>query len=261
MPGLPDIAQRVQRAIANPDFNVNDVAHIIQSDIPLSGRIIQIANSPLYRAVVPADNCYSAVSRLGMKVIRSLVMSFAVKRLYTGKNSQTRKNIEELWKHSVKIGAICFTLARVTPGFDPEKAMLAGLTHDIGALLIFQYSENNTDLLLDEQVMQNLIQNYKHKLGAVILKHWRFDADMVTVSLESENWYRNPEEKADIADVVMVSHVLENLVKNKLPEEISDFESLPVFRKFPVFTLGKYAHRELLMESQDEIAELQRLLK
>lgn len=261
LPGLPDIAQRVQRAINNPDFNAADIAKIIQTDIPLSGRIIQVANSPLYQGVSPVEHCQAAITRLGMKVVRSLVTSFAVRRLYLTKSNVTRKKFEALWKHSVKISAISFTLARISPGFDPERAMLAGLVHDIGELLILQYAETNPELLNDQPLLNQFIKRYKHKLGAVILKQWRFENDLIDVALDSENWQRDPSEKADYADVVMVAHIQEYLIKNRLPKGVKDFTELPAYSKFPVFKLGRHAHKELLMESQDEIAELQRLLR
>jgi len=260
LPGLPDIARRVQLSIANKDYNAADIAKIIQTDIPLSGRLIQVANSPLYQGVVPAENCQAAITRLGMKVVKNLVTSFAVQRLYSGKSSLARKKIEKLWKHSVKIGAISFTLARITPGFDPERAMLAGLVHGIGELLILKYAETDKSLLEDEKLYNKVVQLYQHKIGAVILKNWRFDQQMIQVALSSEDWFRNPAEKPDYADVILVSHVEERLIKNRLPESVIDFKALPVYAKFPVFTLGESAHKELLMESQDEIAELQRLL-
>ncbi len=260
LPGLPDIARRVQVAVNNPDYNSADIAKIIQTDIPLSGRIIQVANSPLYKGITPVENSQTAVTRLGMKVIKNLVTSFSVRRLYSGKSSLARKKIELLWKHSVKIGAISFTLARVTPGFDPERAMLAGLVHGIGELLILNYAEKNTDLLKNETLYKDVIKRYQHKVGAVILKQWRFDQALIQVALSSEDWFRNPSEKPDYGDVILVAHLEELLIKNKMPNAVSDYKNLPVYEKFPVFKLGDSAHKELLMESQDEIGELQRLL-
>jgi len=260
LPGLPDIARRVQLGINNPDFNAADIAKIIQTDIPLSGRIIQVANSPLYKGVTPVENCQTAVTRLGMKVVKNLVTSFSVRRLYSGKSSLARKKVELLWKHSVKIGAISFTLARITPGFDPERAMLAGLVHGIGELLILNHAEKHDKLLKNETLYNEVVQRYQHKLGAVILKQWRFDQALIQVALSSEDWFRNPSDKPDYADVVMISHLEERLIRNKLPAAVMDYKNLPVYEKFPVFKLGESAHKELMMEAQDEIGELQRLL-
>jgi len=260
LPGLPDIARRVQVGVNNPDFSAADIAKIVQTDIPLSGRVIQVANSPLYKGVTPVENCQSAITRLGMKVVKNLVTSFSVRRLYSGKSANARKKVEQLWKHSVKIGAISFTLARVTPGFDPERAMLAGLVHGIGELLILNFAERHTDFLQNEKLYKDVVARYQHKLGAVILKHWRFDQSLIQVALSSEDWLRNPSSKPDYADVVLVSHLEELLITNKVPRSVANPRKLPVYAKFPVFKLGKSAHKELLMEAQDEIGELQRLL-
>ena len=261
LPGLPDIAERVRRAINNDDFNTADIAKIIQTDIPLSGRLIQVANSPLYQGVMPVEHCQAAVTRLGLKVTRSLVTSFAVRRLYMTKSSKTRRQMEALWKHSVKISAIGFTLARITPGFDPERAMLAGLVHGIGELLILQFAETQEAMLDDKRLLNNFLNTFKFKLGSLVLKQWRFENDLINVVLHSEDWYRDPQQKPDYADVIMVAHVQEKLINNRLPLGVKDFSELPVFKKFPVFKLGADAHKELLSESQDEIAELQKLLK
>ncbi len=261
LPGMPDIAQRVQRAINNPDYSAADISKIIQTDLPLSVRIIHVANSPLYKGGMPVENCQVAVTRLGMNVIRNLVTSFSVKRLYTAKTASTRQAMEILWKHSVKIGAIGFTLARITPGFDPERAMLAGLVHDIGELLILQFSEKQPGLKEDPELLRFFIQTFKYKLGAVVLKQWRFEKDIVEVALSSEKWWRAPYSKPDYTDVILVAHIQEMLISKSLPKGVQHFSDLPVYNKFPIFKLGSDAHKELLSESQDEIAELQRLLR
>jgi len=261
LPGLPNIANRVQRAVSQSDYNASDIAKIIQTDIPLSGRLIQVANSPLYQGAVPVEHCQAAIIRLGMKTVKNLVASFSLRRLYTKKSATSRIRVEQLWKHSVKIGAISFTLARITPGFDPERAILAGLIHEIGELLILQFAESNDDLKKDKELLDDFILSYKFKLGALIVKQWRFDQALIDVVLSSEDWFRNPSEKPDYADVIMVSHIQEYRVKNRLPLGVSSFEELPVYEKFPVFKLGDHAFKELMLESKDEIAELQRLLK
>ena len=81
------------------------------------------------------------------------------------------------------------------------------------------------------------------------------------MALDSESWDRDPQEKPDYADVVMVAHIQENMISHRHRKEVLDFTQLPVYKKFPIFSLGDDAHKELLLESQDEIIELQRLLK
>ena len=47
------------------------------------GRLsIQVANSPLYRSRNPIDDLQMAVTRLGIKMVRDLVVTLAMKQIY-----------------------------------------------------------------------------------------------------------------------------------------------------------------------------------
>jgi HD-like signal output (HDOD) protein len=262
LPGFPDIALRVRKAI-DKDLSISDIAKIVQSDIPLTTRLIQISNSPLYRGVVPVDSCEGALSRLGLDVARNLVWSFTLRRIFTEKHAKTRKYLEKLWKHSIKVGAISFILARITPGFDPSRAMLAGLIHDVGILALLTYAESHLEMLTDEQEFAHMCNELRVPLGELLLKQWNFDDEFVQIVKESENWKRNSAQQPDYADVILLSQlhaVLTEPEKDRdktwpLPSEV------PAYRKFHVFDLGPGASVELMAEAQDEIAELQSLLK
>ena len=80
LPSLPDSAQKVRDAINDPMVNANRVAKIIGTDPVLSGRIIQAANSPLFRGLGRIEDLQNAVSRLGLICVRNLVISLTVTR-------------------------------------------------------------------------------------------------------------------------------------------------------------------------------------
>ena len=50
LPSLPEIVVRVRQAVNNNDVNLGDVVKLIQLDPSLTARLVQIANSPLYRS-------------------------------------------------------------------------------------------------------------------------------------------------------------------------------------------------------------------
>ena len=258
LPGLPDIAMRVREAIKRED-DIGKVSKIIQSDIPLMARIIQIANSPLYRGVVPVEDCQKAISRLGIDVTKNLVTSFAVRRAFTGKGARTRRYIEELWKHSVQVAAIAFILARITPQLHPDHAMLAALVHDVGVLPLMQYFEEHPDLLDDEATTKEIISKLRIELGVMVLRHWRFDYDLIEVVGAAEDWLRDIDDTPDYGDVVLISQLHAAFGK---PESTSmpSLDQVPAVAKFPVFKLGPDASMELLTEAQDEMKDLQKLL-
>jgi len=258
IPGLPDIAMRVKKAIDEQDLDTASIAKIIQSDIPLAGRLIQIANSPLYRGVKPAQNCNAAVLRLGLNVTKNLVTSFTLRRLFTRKNSNIRKHTEYIWNHSVKVAAIGFVLARITLGYDPDSVMLAGILHDTGSLIFLAYAEKHPELLENDDNFKQLNAQLRGPLGSIILTNWEFDDTFVTVAKEVEQWSRDSGSKPDLCDIVLIAK-LHALLSEKKKPAIS-LNNIPAFNKFPVFSLGPSSSIELLEEAADEIAEIKHML-
>ena len=85
VPSLPDIAMKVREAVNNDDVDAAEVAQIIQADPVLTGRMINIANSPVARGVEKVKNLKMAVMRLGLEATRNLAFTLAVKQLFESK--------------------------------------------------------------------------------------------------------------------------------------------------------------------------------
>jgi len=259
LPGLPDIAVRVRQVINRADYSTAELARVIQSDIPLTARLIQVANCPLYKSSMPVEHVHAAINRLGTKVVKSLVTSFALRRVYAAKSKVTTQLAERSWKHSLQVATIAFALARVTPKLDPEHVMLAALVHDIGILPVLAYVETHAVLQSDETKISQLVSHCRVELGVEVLRMWRFDDDVFDVVRYAECWDYEHSGIANDADAVIIAQLLAlKLVgeANGLPEP----ETLPAHRKFPMFKLGRAAYLELISEAKDEMAELTRLL-
>ena len=258
LPGLPDIAVKVRDAVQNERFNAQEVARLIQTDIPLTARIIQVANSPLYRGQTPVEHCREAVIRLGLDVTRNLVTSFALRRLFTGKSSSLRVATIDVWKHSIKVAAIAYTLSRISPGLDPDTAMLGGLLHDIGVLPLLGYLDvQGVDF--EEEGVSQVMEALRIPIGVAILREWQFEPEFEDMIREAENWDRKNEKRANYSDVVVIAQLYTGLGKYRVGN-LPKADAIPAFNKFPVFSLGPDASVELLREAKEEMMELTRLL-
>lgn len=69
LPTLPEVALKVRETVDDEDATIKDVAQIIETDAVLSARIIQIANSALYRGLSYAENVQSATRRMGLNTV------------------------------------------------------------------------------------------------------------------------------------------------------------------------------------------------
>jgi HD-like signal output (HDOD) protein len=86
LPTLPEVALRVRDAVEREDSSANQIANIVATDAALSARLLQVANSPLYRGRDPIDNLQIAVARLGIRLVRSLVVSLIMQQIFQATN-------------------------------------------------------------------------------------------------------------------------------------------------------------------------------
>ncbi|MDH5300431.1 MAG: HDOD domain-containing protein [Gammaproteobacteria bacterium] len=259
LPGLPDIAIRVRQVIDRTNYSTAELARVIQSDIPLTARLIQVANCPLYKSAQPVEHVHAAINRLGANVVKSLVTSFALRRVYAAKSKVTNRLAERSWKHSLQVATLAFALARVTPRLDPEHVMLAALVHDIGLLPVLAYAETDTTLQQAESRLQEVVDHCRVQLGVDVLKMWRFDDEFADVVRNAENWNYDHPGVANNSDVVIIAQLLASKLAGE-GQDLPEPESLPAHGKFPLFKLGRAAYLELIAEAKDEMAELTRLL-
>lgn len=72
IPSLPDIALRVRQAIEQENHSARHIAEIIQFDPAIAARVIQLANSVLFRGSRKIENTLEAVARIGLNTVRDL---------------------------------------------------------------------------------------------------------------------------------------------------------------------------------------------
>ena len=256
LPTLPEVALRVRDVVDDENASANQIADIIAQDAALSARLLQVANSPLYRGRQEIDRLSMVVSRLGNKLVRNLVTSQVMKQMFQATNDMVDKRLRDVWEHSVQVAAIARALAANTPGVMPDQAMLAGLLHDIGTLPILYRAEERDELLDTPGLLDELILRLHTRIGGAILKHWKFPDMLVAVAAEHENLERDHPGPADLIDVVQVAN-LQSHMDTDHPLAIVDWSSVSAFQR-----LGLDDNvNEIELTDVEEIQEVQRLFE
>ncbi|OOZ35802.1 HDOD domain-containing protein [Solemya velesiana gill symbiont] len=248
LPHLPEIAVKVRKAVLDPECEVETVARIIQTDSALAAKLVRAANSPLYGVQTPIKTCRNAVVFLGLKVTRDLITSYSLR---------LKKHMLKLWKHNAHVGATCYTLARMTPGLDPERAMLLGLLHDIGVLPIINYASGIPELFNSEELLNEAITALRTQVGAMVLRKWEFGDESVNVVMESENWQRDPASKSDYTDLVIAAHMISGMPANEV--EIMR-RRIPALKKVARGMLNKKLATDIRQEAEEEVREVLQLI-
>jgi putative nucleotidyltransferase with HDIG domain len=167
--------------------------------------------------------------------------------------------MNELWQHSTKVAAISFVLARKLGGFNPDHALLAGLLHDIGVLIIIGYAEKYQDLSANEDELEKLIRHLRSQIGGMVLRQWGFSDDLVVCAEQAEDWYRNETDELDYCDLVLIAQ-LYSFVDTPRMNEVPGLHELPVFLKMMQAEMTPESGIEILQEANNEIEEMQTLL-
>jgi len=253
LPTLPEVALRVRDAMESEATSAADIANIIATDAALSARLLQVANSPLYRGRTAIDSVQLAVARLGVRLVRYLVVSLATQGMFLARSNRLNGRFRRLWENSVQVAAISRVLAKSLPHLDADQAMLAGLIHEIGALPILVRAE--TIGLADEQALDQLTERLSPTVGRLVLERWDIPQSLVAVTEHFNDFAYDGAPEADYVDVVIVAR-LESLMGTGHPDAARDWSQIRSFEKVGLATDIEVVELEGAEEEMNEVNEM-----
>ncbi len=240
LPTLPDVALKVRDAVAKGEVSSQDLAEMIITDAALSARLMQVANSPLYRGTVEVNNIQMAVTRLGSTTIRTLITSLVMQQMFTPTTEVLEQYFRETWEQGVNVSAISRALAAFVPHLNPDEAMLAGLIHQIGKLPILMLVEDIPEFRDSPSRLNKLLEKAHPEIGKIIMNTWDFPEELKLVASEYINFERDSSEKADYVDLVQVAF-LQSIAGTDHPACRVDWNTVSSFAK-----LGLASDAEIL---------------
>ena len=228
LPTLPEVALKIRAAVEDENASAQKIADTLTQDAALSARLIQVANSPLYRSRNPIDNLQMAVTRMGIRLVRDLVVSLAMKQIYQATSDVLDVHFRKSWSNSVEVAAISRMLATMVQGLNPEQALLAGLMHNIGSLPILVMAEDDDELFQNPVALGEIIWELQGRVGALILTNWGFPEAMIEVVRECHNFsYARAGGSPAFVDLVQVALLQGNLVPVQYAP--ADLSKVPAF--------------------------------
>ncbi len=235
LPTLPEVALRIGEALRDPDISARGLASTLSTDAAISARLIKVANSALFRGRSTVTDLQTAVARLGLNLVRNMTTAMATEQMFQATSEVTDRWLRHVWQHSTEVAAFSRAMAGNFTRLNPEVAMMAGLTHDIGVLPIVTWAEENwaereSPLIDNEDILRKLIGELHGELGRAILETWGFPPEVVAVAAEHENLSRTSGPKPDYVDVVMVAN-LQSYVGTDHPHARVDHAQVPAYAK------------------------------
>ena len=161
---LPEVSNRLATLLEDESFVLPEIAELISYDPVLLGRLLTTANQAPYQGP-EVDNVSEAVARIGLKDLRTLVISTKAVQTF-GDLPPDLVDMNNFWHHSVCTGLAAESLAFKCEATEPTQLFVGGLMHDIGQLLIYQLFPD-----LSRQVLEKASESeyYRYRAEKEIL--------------------------------------------------------------------------------------------
>jgi HD-like signal output (HDOD) protein len=220
-------AELIQRALALPVGNLAalgrvaalcedensspaDVAREAVEDEAFAALLLRQANSAASYAASRIGDVPAAVTRLGLKRVHALALGTPGLRMLHQPADGLDWARQELHRHATCVGLVARELAG--PGVDPERALAAGLLHNLGLYVISAYAPAEFGYLLDagsrrEQFWEaeDWIFGFSHaELGASLAERWSYPLDLVVAIRDHDS----PRPETALTALVQAADVL-----------------------------------------------------
>lgn len=185
LPPMPLVALKIVRLI-NEDAEIEALHDAIMADQSLASNILRIANSSYYGLRRKVDTITDAIHILGFDAIKNLALAVCIKMAHKNFGIIEQK----LWEHSIGVSIAAGIISREVGFPNPEEAMVAGLLHDIGKIVMNNcYPERF--LFLMERVYNEMVRfsdiereifGFSHtEAGGLLAEKWGFSDTLVSV--------------------------------------------------------------------------------
>jgi eukaryotic-like serine/threonine-protein kinase len=186
LPSPPTLALQIVEKTRGEDSRIQDVCDLLVKDAGLCGNVLKTINSPLYGLHTPVGTLGRAVTFLGLRAMRSLVLSLSLPAL--ARKFEIDQGLRNYWMGSVAGAIMSQELARRVNTPCPEDDLVASLLRDLGMLLLRQtFGEsyravwNGGDLPFSKQCEweDKYLGIHHADVGAALLTRWGLPADIV----------------------------------------------------------------------------------
>ena len=203
---------RLRQALQDPDLPTQKIAAAVETEPLVAARLLQLANSVLYRRDdTPVRHLSAAITRIGLKVVRSTALAIAMNQLLRAKELVVFSDLAScLWQHSVRSAVAARQLVRLGDcPLDPEEAFLAGLVHDLGASYMLYRATHYPELRTRPDTVRHLILQWHESIGVSLLHALDFAEDVVNAIADHDRLRASPPKGLrSLGDVVYVANAL-----------------------------------------------------
>ncbi len=185
---LPEVVMRAIDLINDPGSSAADIGNVIREDPALTARLLKIVNSPFYGFPSRIETVSRAITVVGTLELLDLILAASVVKAFSGIPAEL-VSMDDFWEHSLHVGCVARVLATRHRAPNPERYFVAGLLHDVGALVLYRQLPGVAATVLTRarergevlhEVERELL-GYDHgEAGAALMQAWHLPESFAT---------------------------------------------------------------------------------
>ncbi len=222
LPSSPTVWMELERATQDPNFGAADLAAVVEREAAVCAKALQLANSAWLGLPRRISRIEDAVVLIGARALKGLVLAAEV-------SASLGRELPPRWlaRFEARSAAVGRAARIVAPEEIKDQAMVAGLLHDVGTLVLMRHHPQvmrvATDLpLLPRLELERDLVGANHaEVGGLLLAAWGLPDEIADAVAGHHSPWVGLRRALDLTGAV---HVGEALVTR--PEQVRD-EGLP----------------------------------
>jgi putative nucleotidyltransferase with HDIG domain len=188
-PTLPTVYSSLVDVLADPRSTTQDVSNLIACDQASTSKVLKIVNSPFYGFSGQIDTVSRAIVILGYNEIYNLILTSYIMDFFSKKDSFFDFQPVDFWGHSIAVGIATKYLGKAMGQVNQDNFFTAGVLHDIGKLVFFEFAEDQFSKALELSkkhgqalhLAETSVFGRDHaQTGALIAEKWGLPQSIVT---------------------------------------------------------------------------------
>jgi HD-like signal output (HDOD) protein/CheY-like chemotaxis protein len=229
LPTLPSLYQEFMTALEDETKSIKEFADIINNDISVSTKVMQVANSAFY-GLKNTTSLINAISYIGLNCVKDIILTISLTNTMKWDNEQLQL-LRDIFFHSSLVNRYIpkiYSLHLQAEKINQFPAI--GITHDIGKIILLQYfpehykailtvQQNNPALdFYDSELSLGFSDSTHAEIGAYFLDWWNLPQIIIEVALS----HHTPENCAGDNKMMLIISKLTNDLVNYLWNKRND---------------------------------------
>ena len=143
IPRRPSLLPKLLSTVNDPSAAMVEISRIIAQDPALTGNLLRIANSPMYRvSSMPVESIDRAVTLVGVQGIRSIIATALLQPVMSSGSGAYSRFPELVWEHTLYAASAAEMHAVQVERSEPFISQLVGLLYGLAAIVVFRIARD-----------------------------------------------------------------------------------------------------------------------